>query len=105
MGFPSQGAEGLYRNPMTEVQRFLSSKFPDSYKVYNLCSEREYDSKWYVLALRAVSVLTIVLSFDGRCARFPFDDHNPCSFNMILKFCRDVHRFLLAKPDNVVAIQ
>ena len=33
MGFPSEGLEGAYRNPMPEVQKFLDQRHPDSYKV------------------------------------------------------------------------
>ena len=34
MGFPSEGLEGAYRNPMPEVQKFLDQRHPDSYKVH-----------------------------------------------------------------------
>jgi hypothetical protein len=36
MGFPSQGFEGLYRNPMSQVKKFLEWKHKDHYRVYNL---------------------------------------------------------------------
>jgi phosphatidylinositol-3,4,5-trisphosphate 3-phosphatase/dual-specificity protein phosphatase PTEN len=87
MGFPSEGREGIYRNNMKDVQRFLKQYHAGHYKVYNLCSEREYPSS----------------SFE-RCARFPFDDHNPCSFLTLVEFCKDVHSFLGADPLNVAAI-
>jgi hypothetical protein len=32
-----QGAEGLYRNKMSDVQAFLSRRHPEKYVVYNLC--------------------------------------------------------------------
>ncbi len=33
MGFPSEGSESMYRNPMSEVQRLLELKHKDHYKV------------------------------------------------------------------------
>ena len=42
MGMPSSNIEGLYRNPMEEVQKFLNTRHPMHYKVYNLCEERSY---------------------------------------------------------------
>ena len=43
-----------------EVIRFLESKHPECYKIYNLCSEGSYDSSY----------------FHGRVERFEIDDHN-----------------------------
>ena len=61
-GFPSESLESVYRNPMSEVQRYYSHPFTvivfifiylfmfrffetfhhEHYMVYNLCSERDY---------------------------------------------------------------
>src|SRR5207247_1626315 len=78
MGFPSEGLEGQYRNNMVDVQRFFRHRHPDNYKLYNLCSERSYEAS----------------KFEGRAARYPFDDHNPCEFERILPIMKDIHNHL-----------
>ena len=43
-------------------------------QVYNLCSERKYHSEdWF-----------------RHWAWFPFDDHNPCAFEVAIRFCQDL---------------
>ena len=81
MGFPSEGMEGMFRNPMPEVQKFFETRHPRSYRVYHLCSEREYSlSKFY------------------QAVRFPFDDHNCPEFGTIHELCQDASTFLQASP-------
>eukprot|EP00040_Diaphanoeca_grandis_P017809 m.93393 g.93393 ORF g.93393 m.93393 type:complete len:392 (-) comp26629_c0_seq1:392-1567(-) len=87
MGFPSEGTEGMYRNHMKDVRKFFDSKYKDHYKVYNLCSERDYDPD----------------KFYGRVAKYPFDDHNAPPFVLMEPFCKDVTEYLQDK-DNVAVI-
>jgi len=87
MGFPSEGVEAAFRNPMVEVQKFFKLKHPDSFAVYNLCSERAYDPDRFPIV-----------------KRFPFDDHNPCPFDVLVSMCRDVKAYLKKDPKNVAAI-
>jgi hypothetical protein len=101
MGFPSEGTAGVYRNNSKDVQRFFKTRHGTSrccchhlfvflncilwridghYKIYNLCAEKGmvYDTSL----------------FDDSCARYPFPDHNPCPFPLILSFCEDAHKYL-----------
>jgi phosphatidylinositol-3,4,5-trisphosphate 3-phosphatase/dual-specificity protein phosphatase PTEN len=36
MGFPSEGTEGIYRNPLSEVVRLLTKFHDHHYLVFNL---------------------------------------------------------------------
>ncbi|KAL9642615.1 hypothetical protein ABK040_009694 [Willaertia magna] len=84
MGYPSSGAEAIYRNPVDDVKNFFQQKHGEHYKIYNLCSERNYDAS----------------VFSNRVARYPFDDHNAPYFNLILPFCEDVTNYLLSESSN-----
>eukprot|EP01129_Flabellula_baltica_P001999 TRINITY_DN11878_c0_g1_i1.p1 TRINITY_DN11878_c0_g1~~TRINITY_DN11878_c0_g1_i1.p1 ORF type:complete len:673 (+),score=130.84 TRINITY_DN11878_c0_g1_i1:54-2072(+) len=88
MGFPSEGREAVYRNPMNQVRNFLDHHHDENYWVYNLCIERRYAPA----------------KFDYRVSVYPFADHNPPPFNMILRFCEDVDAWLNKNEDNVVVI-
>eukprot|EP01101_Sappina_pedata_P006239 TRINITY_DN3060_c0_g1_i1.p1 TRINITY_DN3060_c0_g1~~TRINITY_DN3060_c0_g1_i1.p1 ORF type:complete len:562 (-),score=138.67 TRINITY_DN3060_c0_g1_i1:92-1708(-) len=88
MGFPSEKAEQLYRNPMSKVQKFLKSRHQDHYKVYNLCSERDY----------------LPEKFEYRAVKFPFDDHNSPPLELIDAFCKDLEAYLDEHEDNVGVI-
>jgi phosphatidylinositol-3,4,5-trisphosphate 3-phosphatase/dual-specificity protein phosphatase PTEN len=89
MGFPSEGMEAAYRNPLSEVQRFFDTRHPGGrVKVYNLCSERAY---------------SVEAAFPNT-ERWPFDDHNPPDLASIQPFCESLDAWLLADAANVAAI-
>ena len=87
MGLPSTSIEGLFRNSMEDVQKFLNTRHPQHYKVYNLCEEKEYPPNLFF-----------------QQAKFPFKDHEAPPLNIILPFCKDAATFLNKDPSNVIAI-
>uniref|UniRef100_A0AAR2M5U1 Phosphatidylinositol-3,4,5-trisphosphate 3-phosphatase n=1 Tax=Pygocentrus nattereri TaxID=42514 RepID=A0AAR2M5U1_PYGNA len=88
MSFPSSGKQALYRNPIKEVARFLDTKHPDHYRVYNLCSEKGYDPVF----------------FHYRMERVMIDDHNVPSLEDMLSYTASVREWMAADPLNIIAI-
>ncbi|XP_061658324.1 putative tyrosine-protein phosphatase TPTE isoform X1 [Syngnathoides biaculeatus] len=88
MSFPSSGKQSFYRNPIEEVARFLDTKHGGHYRVYNLCSEKGYDPKF----------------FHYRVERVFIDDHNVPSLEDMLKYTASVREWMSADPQNVIAI-
>jgi phosphatidylinositol-3,4,5-trisphosphate 3-phosphatase/dual-specificity protein phosphatase PTEN len=90
MGFPTEGKEAAFRNPMAEVQRFLELKHRQHYRVFNLCCEkdRQYDSS----------------KFQDEVALFGFKDHNAPPLPLLLACCQDMDAWLLKDERNVCAI-
>ena len=90
MGAPSLGSEGLYRNPLPEVQRFFETRHAGKYRVYDLRGEK---GACYDPAL-----------FKGRVMPARFFDHNPAPLALIKAVCLDMDAWLAADPANVVAL-
>ena len=67
MGFPSQGVEACYRNPVADVRDFLEARHPSHYRIWNLCSEREYGAG----------------HFPCEVERFSWADHTPPPFALV----------------------
>lgn len=88
MSWPSDGLEGLYRNNIDQVAQYLNSKHPNSYLIFNLCSERAYDES----------------KFGYRVHRYKCDDHNPGALHLMVDMALDVDAFLRKSPENVVII-
>ncbi|KAK2519018.1 phosphatidylinositol 3; 5-trisphosphate 3-phosphatase TPTE2 isoform C; 4 [Columba livia] len=88
MSFPSSGKQSFYRNPIEEVARFLDTKHANHYKVYNLCSEKGYDPKY----------------FHYRVERIFIDDHNVPALQDMLKFTASVREWMSQDEKNIIAI-
>ncbi|KAG7261383.1 hypothetical protein CRUP_036097, partial [Coryphaenoides rupestris] len=71
-----------------EVARFLDTKHEDHYRVYNLCSEKGYDPKF----------------FHYRVERVFIDDHNVPSLEDMLKYTASVREWMGADSRNIIAI-
>ncbi|XP_047579216.1 phosphatidylinositol 3,4,5-trisphosphate 3-phosphatase TPTE2-like [Lutra lutra] len=88
MSFPSSGKESFYRNPIKEVVRFLDTKHQEHYQVYNLCSERAYNPKY----------------FHDRVQRIKIDDHNVPSLSEMVAFAKEVDEWMSQDDKNIVVI-
>eukprot|EP00210_Caulerpa_lentillifera_P009100 g8680.t1 len=88
MGFPAEGGQGLFRNPRSEIVRFLTQKHQGHYRVYNLCVEQKYNPS----------------SLGGEVVHFPFGDHQAPPLSLIVDFCENAEQWLLAHPKNTVVV-
>ncbi|XP_060078284.1 phosphatidylinositol 3,4,5-trisphosphate 3-phosphatase TPTE2-like [Ylistrum balloti] len=88
MSFPSKGMMAMYRNPVREVARFFDEKHKDHYRIYNLCSERDYDEEL----------------FHNRVERVFIDDHNVPRLSEMVDFCANAREFMNEDTQNVIAI-
>lgn len=89
MGYPSSGLEGMYRNSMDSVKKFLQLRHKGSFKVYNLCieSDRQYPAGTF-----------------EKMQTFGFHDHNPPPLTMMENFCKEADEYLKISNLNVAVV-
>ena len=87
MGFPSKSIEGIYRNPLDEVQKFFRKRHLDHYKIYNLCEEKTYADDLF-----------------QKQGYFPFKDHEAPPLNLMMPFCEDAKKYLDEDEKNIIAV-
>lgn len=88
MSYPSSGKMSWYRNPIHEVERFFNTKHANHYRIYNMCSERTYDSS----------------HFNGCIERYLIDDHNVPLLRAAVDFVAKAQAFLDEDPENIIAV-
>lgn len=87
--FPSTGMLALYRNPIEKVAAFLNDKHKGKYRMYNLCSERTYETH----------------HFQGcTVERYLIDDHNVPTLEDMVRFTKSVKEWLSADKENVIVV-
>lgn len=88
MSFPSSGKTSMYRNPISEVARFFNTKYPGHYKIYNLCSERHYETHW----------------FNESVERVLIDDHNVPRMSQLLQYCHSADEWMKKDEKNMLVL-
>ncbi|KAM4815255.1 phosphatidylinositol 3,4,5-trisphosphate 3-phosphatase TPTE2-like [Thomomys bottae] len=71
-----------------EVARFFNTRHPEHYFVYNLCSERSYDPKY----------------FHHHVHRIMIEDHNVPTLEEMVSFAKEVIAWLSKDPHNIIII-
>ncbi|CAF1195361.1 unnamed protein product [Adineta ricciae] len=88
MSFPSKGTDAFFRNDIVDVGHYLDLTYGDHYRVYNLCSERYYDT----------------VHFHNRVERILIDDHNVPRLSDTIRMADSVTEWFDANPKNVIAV-
>ena len=72
------------------MAKFLNEKHGGHYRMYNLCSEKTYNSRLF--------------GGDDVVRRYMIDDHNVPSLGEMVRFSGDVGDWLAADTENVIVV-
>ena len=79
----------FYKNDsLTSVINHLNNNHKNHYRIYNLCSEADYNIEQDI----------------DNVINYPFNNNNPCSLQMIITFCHDADEYLKLHAKNVILI-
>ena len=84
------GFESAYRNDIATVADYLRRKHDKHYRIFNLCSERDYP--------------TDVFNDSSVVMKYGFPDHHNPPLDLIMQLCQDINSFLNSDPENVIVI-
>lgn len=87
MSLPGEGLHKVYRNSIDSVSKMLNSKHAGKYLVLNL-SGVKYDYEKFRFSVK----------------EFNWIDHYPPSIDVLFHACRDIHEWLVADRNNVIAV-
>ncbi|CAF1254156.1 unnamed protein product [Rotaria magnacalcarata] len=88
MSFPSKGTDAFFRNDIVDVSHYLDLTYGEHYRVYNLCSERFYNTAF----------------FHNRVERILIDDHNVPRLNDTIRMADLVTEWFEQNEKNVIAV-
>ena len=89
MGFPAEGTEAAYRNPLSDVVRFFLMRHGERNALILNLSERRYDE----------------LRFgEGAVVNAGFPDRNSCPLALALDLAESISAFLDRGPRKVAAV-
>mmetsp|Transcript_89 Transcript_89/g.154 ORF Transcript_89/g.154 Transcript_89/m.154 type:complete len:651 (+) Transcript_89:37-1989(+) len=88
MSFPGKGLGRTFRNKFAHVNKFLNTKHPGHFRIYNLCGEPKLKDN----------------GFTEQTIKFGCPDHSPPPMQLLWNLCQDAESWLRADPENVVVI-
>lgn len=87
MAIPGEGIKKLYRNSISDIQKFLKKRHSNHYLMINI-SGHKYD---YSL-------------FENNVLEYDWVDHQAPKVHTLFKICERIYKYLLENEDNIVVI-